>query len=56
MDTLLTLLIAGLNGPPVSDGVDRPTNLASTTFPYLAAPNADPPAIVPPTPPAETAA
>jgi hypothetical protein len=43
MDTLLTLLVNGFNGPVVSDGVDRASRPASRTFPYLAAPNPDPP-------------
>jgi hypothetical protein len=43
MDRLFTLLIAGGNGPAIRDGVDRSSRPASQTFPYLAAPNADPP-------------
>ncbi len=43
MDRLFTLLIAGGNGPAISDGVDRSSRPASQTFPYLAAPNTDPP-------------
>jgi len=43
MDTIFTLLINAGNGPPVRDGVDRATRPASRTFPYLAAPNPDPP-------------
>ena len=38
-----TLLINAGNGPPIRDGVDRATRPASRTFPYLAAPNPDPP-------------
>jgi hypothetical protein len=43
MDTIFTLLINAGNGQPVRDGVDRATRPASRTFPYLAAPNPDPP-------------
>jgi hypothetical protein len=43
MDTLLTLLVNGFNGPVIRDGVDRSSRPATTTFPYLAAPNPDPP-------------
>jgi uncharacterized protein DUF4331 len=43
MDTIFTLLINAGNGPPIRDGVDRATWPASRTFPYLAAPNPDPP-------------
>ncbi len=44
MDTIFTLLVNGGNGPVVRDGVDRATRPATRTFPYLAAPNPDPPA------------
>ena len=43
MDTLFTLLINAGNGPRIRDGVDRATMSAASTFPYLAAPNPDPP-------------
>jgi hypothetical protein len=43
MDRIFTLLIAGGNGPAIRDGVDRSSRPASQTFPYLAAPNTDPP-------------
>ena len=43
MDTLFTLMVNAGNGPVIRDGVDRPTVLASHQFPYLAAPNPDPP-------------
>jgi Domain of unknown function (DUF4331) len=43
MDTLFTLLINGGNGPRIRDGVDQATMPAARTFPYLAAPNPDPP-------------
>jgi hypothetical protein len=43
MDTIFTLLITGGNGPGVSDFVDSSSRPASDTFPYLSAPNPDPP-------------
>ncbi len=43
MDTIFTLLITGGNGPAVRDGVDRSSRPASDRFPYLSAPNPDPP-------------
>jgi uncharacterized protein DUF4331 len=43
MDTFFTFIVAGENGPPIRDGVDRSSRPASDTFPYLAAPNPDPP-------------
>ncbi len=43
MDTLFTLWVNGGSGPPVRDGVDRASRPAVTIFPYLAAPNPDPP-------------
>lgn len=43
MDKLLTLLINAGNGPVIRDGVDQATRPASPSFPYLAAPNPDPP-------------
>jgi hypothetical protein len=45
MDKLFTLLINAGRGPVISDGVDQATRPASQTFPYLAAPNPDPPPI-----------
>jgi hypothetical protein len=41
VDTTLTLLVTGDRdgGPPVRQGVSRPTKAATTTFPYLAEPN-----------------
>jgi hypothetical protein len=42
VDTNVTLLITGGNGPRISDGVDEATTRASETFPYLAGPNPDP--------------
>jgi hypothetical protein len=43
MDRIFTLLIAGGNGPAIRDGVDRASRAATQTFPYLAAPNPEPP-------------
>jgi hypothetical protein len=43
MDTLFTLLVNAGHGPRISDGVDRPSKLASQAFPYLAPPNPTPP-------------
>jgi hypothetical protein len=43
IDTLFTQLVNAGNGPVIRDGVDRATRPASRTFPYLAAPNPDPP-------------
>jgi Domain of unknown function (DUF4331) len=43
MDTLFTVLVNGGNGPLIRDGVDQPTVRASHQFPYLAAPNPNPP-------------
>ena len=43
MDTIFTQLINAGNGPIIRDGVDQATRPASRTFPYLAAPNPDPP-------------
>jgi hypothetical protein len=42
-DTLYTLYVTGGQGPRVNDGVDQATVRASNSFPYLAAPNPDPP-------------
>jgi hypothetical protein len=43
MDTLFTVLVTAGRGPVVSDGVDKATMPCSPSFPYLAAPNPDPP-------------
>jgi hypothetical protein len=45
MDTIFTLLVNGGNGPVIRDGVDQATWPASSTFPYLAPPNPDPPEV-----------
>ena len=46
MDTMFTFMISGVPGARISDGVDAPWKPASTTFPYLASPNPNPPADV----------
>lgn len=43
IDTFLTVLINGGNGPRISDGVDQATVPASSAFPYLAPPEPNPP-------------
>jgi hypothetical protein len=43
IDTLFTQLVNAGNGPVIRDGVDQATRPASRTFPYLAAPNPEPP-------------
>jgi len=43
MDTIFTQLVTAGVGSPVRDGVDGATRPASTSFPYLADPNPDPP-------------
>ncbi|GAA1648947.1 DUF4331 family protein [Georgenia ruanii] len=43
VDLLYTLLVGGLDGPRISDGVDGPTQPAARSFPYLVSPNPDPP-------------
>jgi hypothetical protein len=43
VDALYTLLVGGLDGPRISDGVDGPTQPATRSFPYLNRPNPDPP-------------
>jgi hypothetical protein len=45
MDTIFTLLINAGNGPQIRDGVDQATMPGARTFPYLAAPNPDPPSL-----------
>jgi hypothetical protein len=43
MDTFFTTLINAGNGPIIRDGVDQSSRPASSTFPYLSAPNPNPP-------------
>jgi hypothetical protein len=46
VDILYTLLVGGVDGPPISDGVDQATQPASCSFPYLVPPNPDPPDVM----------
>lgn len=43
VDTFVSFLVNAGNGPRISDGVDQATVPASRTFPYLAAPEPNPP-------------
>jgi hypothetical protein len=43
IDTLYTLLVGGVDGPRISDGVDQATQPATHSFPYLVSPNPNPP-------------
>jgi hypothetical protein len=43
IDALYTLIVNGIDGAPVRDGVDHATVPASATFPFLAPPNNNPP-------------
>jgi hypothetical protein len=43
MDMFFTLIVNGGDGPVIRDGVDAATRPGSSTFPYLAPPNPDPP-------------
>lgn len=47
IDALYTLIVNGLDGPAVGDGVDHATVPASTTFPFLAPPDDHPPHVDP---------
>jgi hypothetical protein len=51
VDAFLTLMISGVDGAAVSDGVDHAMKPATSTFPYLVAPNQDPPQVRPPSAP-----
>jgi hypothetical protein len=46
VDILYTLLVGGVDGPPISDGVDQATKPATRSFPYLVAANSDPPDVM----------
>jgi Domain of unknown function (DUF4331) len=48
VDKFFTLLVGGVDGPPISDGVDQATQPATRSFPYLASPNPAPPSLTPP--------
>jgi len=43
VDTYYTLMVGGLGGARISDGVDQVTRPATRTFPYLVSPNPNPP-------------
>jgi hypothetical protein len=43
VDIFYTLLVGGVDGPPISDGVDQATQPAGRAFPYLRRPNPEPP-------------
>ena len=43
VDTLYTVLVGGLDGPRISDGVDQPTQPPSRSFPYLVPADPNPP-------------
>ena len=43
MDTIFTLLVNAGHGPTIRDGVDAATRPGTTSFPYLASPNPNPP-------------
>ena len=43
MDTIFTQLVNAGHGPVIRDGVDAATRPGTTSFPYLATPNPDPP-------------
>jgi Domain of unknown function (DUF4331) len=43
VDTYYTLMVGGVDGPRISDGVDQTTRPATRTFPYLVSPNPNPP-------------
>ena len=43
VDILYTLLVGGVDGAPISDGVDHATQPAGRTFPYLCRPSPEPP-------------
>src|SRR4030095_133071 len=43
VDILYTLVVGGLDGPRISDGVDQATQPATRSFPYLCSPNPEPP-------------
>jgi hypothetical protein len=43
MDTFFTLIVNGGDGPVIRDGVEGATRPGTSTFPYLAPPNPDPP-------------
>jgi hypothetical protein len=48
VDKWFTLMVGGVDGPPISDGVDQATQPATRSFPYLVSPNPSPPQLTPP--------
>jgi hypothetical protein len=48
VDLLFTLMVGGVDGPHISDGVDQATQPATRSFPYLPSPNPNPPPVTPP--------
>jgi hypothetical protein len=46
IDALYPLLVGGVDGPRISDGVDQATRPAVRTFPYLVGPNPNPPDLI----------
>jgi hypothetical protein len=48
VDLLFTLMVGGVDGPRISDGVDQATQPATRAFPYLHSPNPAPPPLTPP--------
>jgi len=48
VDLLFTLMVGGVDGPRIRDGVDQATQPAVRDFPYLRDPNPSPPPLTPP--------
>jgi hypothetical protein len=48
VDKFFTLMVGGVDGRPISDGVDQATRPATRSFPYLVSPNPTPPHLTPP--------
>ncbi len=48
VDKFFSLMVDGVDGPCISDGVDQATQPATHSFPYLAGPNPSPPPLTPP--------
>ena len=43
VDILYTLLVGGVDGPPISDKINQGTRPATRSFPYLCRPSPEPP-------------
>jgi hypothetical protein len=58
VDKFFTLMVGGVDGAPISDGVDQATQPSGRSFPYLVAANPTPPHLTPPfaLPPASASA